>query len=85
MKANETLETMKEKILENNKNKYIKSFIPISTNITHDLVNKLFQENNCTILKKPKQIFEDSLITFYRNDNQQKIMVAHLCAFVLNP
>ncbi|KAK8840749.1 hypothetical protein M9Y10_030526 [Tritrichomonas musculus] len=83
--ANEILETMKEKILENNRNKYFLNRIPISVNITHDLVNELFHENNCTLLKTPKQIYENSLITFYRNENPERIMVAHLNSFVANP
>ncbi|KAK8853583.1 hypothetical protein M9Y10_017144 [Tritrichomonas musculus] len=83
--ANEILETMKEKILENNRNKYFPNRIPISVNITHDLVNELFHENNCTLLKTPKQIYENSLITFYRNENPERIMVAHLNSFVANP
>lgn len=42
-----TLETMKEKILENNKNKNIQNYTQKTVNITHDLVNELFHDNNC--------------------------------------
>ncbi|KAK8860463.1 hypothetical protein M9Y10_012128 [Tritrichomonas musculus] len=83
--AIETLSTMKEKIIDNINNKNKQSYIPHSINITYDLVNKLFHENNCTILKTPKNIFEDSLITFYRNDNPKIILITHLSNYVSNP
>lgn len=37
------------------------------------------------VLNTPKQIYETSLNTFYRNDNPQRIMVAHLNSFEASP
>ena len=54
-------------------------------NFTDELVNELFTKNNCTILRKPKYLYYDSMITFYRNDNPNRYLVAKLGAFFANP
>lgn len=81
----EALSTMKANIIENHNNKFYTSYIPKTVDATYDLVKLLFEENNCTIIKTPKNIYESSLIYFYRNSNPTQLLTAHLEDFVIDP
>ncbi|KAK8877920.1 hypothetical protein M9Y10_004683 [Tritrichomonas musculus] len=50
-----------------------------------ELVDELFTKNNCTILRKPKHLYYDSKVTFYRNDNPNRYLVTKLGDFLNNP
>lgn len=80
-----THSTTKATIIENNKNKSYANYIPKTVNITKDFVNWLFNEENCTVVKLPNSLLDSSIITFYRNDNPGRIMVAHINDFCDDP
>lgn len=81
----ESLSTFKSQIIENYENKNYTSFTPHSVNVTTELINEIFKEQNCTVLKSPKKPNEESNITFYRNDKPECVLVAHLNEFCVNP
>ena len=81
----ESLSTLKNQIIENYNNKHHLDYVPHSVQITTEIINDIFNEENCTVLKSPKYPHEESNITFYRNDNPERILVAHLNLFCVNP
>ena len=77
--------TVKNQIIENVNNKNKPDYVPHSIIITTEIINDIFNAENCTVLKSPKYPHEESNITFYRNDNPERILVAHLNLFCVNP
>ena len=57
----------------------------LTANYDHSIVNQLFKEHGCTIVKAPKELHRTCLITFYRNSNPDNVMVAHLDRFCVDP
>ena len=85
MNNSEALSTMKANIIENYKNKSYTDYIPKKVDATYDLVRQLFEENNCTIIKTPKNIYPTSSIIFYKNTNPSQLLTTRLEEFVVNP
>ena len=81
----ESLSTLKNLIVENFNNKHYINYVPHSVHLTPEIINDIFNEENCTVLKSPKYPHEECNITFYRNDNPERIMTAHLNEFCVNP
>ena len=77
--------TVKNQIIENYNNKRYLDYVPHSVHLTPEIINDIFNDENCTVLKSPKYPNEDSNITFYRNDKPERIMSAHLNQFCINP
>lgn len=77
--------TIKSQIIENYNSQDILSYVPHSINLTTEIINEIFKECNCTVIKSPKNLHQRSIITFYRNDNPEHIIVAHLNEFCNNP
>ncbi|KAK8876423.1 hypothetical protein M9Y10_006630 [Tritrichomonas musculus] len=49
------------------------------------VVKQLFEEYDCTIVKAPKSLHQSCIITFYRNNDPNNLMVAHLDRFCEDP
>ena len=79
------LSTVKNQIIENVNNKHYLDYVPHSVHLTPEIINDIFNESNCTVVKSPKHPNEDSNITFYRNDKPERILSAHLNQFCVNP
>lgn len=81
----ESLSTVKSQIIENWTNKTKLGYVPHSINVTTELINEIFEEQNCTVKKFPKCLHQGCIINFYRNDKPDQILVAHLNDFCVNP
>ena len=81
----ESLSTLKNQIIENVNNKNKPDYVPHSIIITTEIINDIFNAENCTVLKSPKYPHEESNITFYRNAKPERILVAHLNEFCEKP
>ncbi|KAK8883811.1 hypothetical protein M9Y10_042910 [Tritrichomonas musculus] len=49
------------------------------------VVKQLFEEYDCTIMKAPKSLHQSCIFTFYRNNDPNNLMVAHLDRFCEDP
>lgn len=81
----EDISTIKSQIIENYNNQNNHDYVPYSINVTVEFINEIFKEQNCTAIKYPKWPHQDCIINFYRNDNPERILTAHLNEFCNNP
>ena len=81
----ESLSTLKSNIIENWKNKYRTGYKPHPIHLTPEIINDIFNEENCTVIKLPKVLHQGCYITFYRNEDPEQIMAANFNNFCVNP
>ena len=67
----ESLSTLKSYIIENWQNKYRTGYKPHKIHLTPEIINDIFNEENCTVLKLPKVLHQGCYITFYRNEDPE--------------
>lgn len=85
MKMMDSYSTTKHNIIDNYKNKSYSSYIPISVDIDDEFITRLCDEYEITILKREKNLYENSKIIFYKNNNPNRIMTTNIAEFVNNP
>ena len=56
-----------------------------NTNFTNEQYDEYFGQHNCTLLRYPKDGNSEQTLTFYRNENPERIMYTTLSRFVREP
>ena len=56
-----------------------------NTHFTNEQYDEYFAQHNCTLLRYPKNGNSEQTLTFYRNDNPDRIMYTTLSRFVREP
>ena len=65
--SQDLIKAIRAAVIENNDNRFHADYVPKTFIITTELIKRLFEENDCTVVKAPYHCSPSSSIIFYRN------------------